>query len=115
MARSAPSGEQHEFRSGDQVAVATEVGATLRAYTAGGAEIVDGFALGEPASAGRGQVLAPWPNRLDGGRYAFDGVEGRAAIDEPERGNAIHGLVRWIPWSLGANAEDAVALQTVLV
>jgi aldose 1-epimerase len=109
-----PSGEQHEIRSRDQVAVVTEVGASLRTYTAGGLHVVDGYELGEPASGGRGQVLAPWPNRLDGGRYAFGGVEGRAEIDEPERGNAIHGLVRWIPWSLGSKIEDAVTLRTVL-
>lgn len=109
-----PSGEQHEIRFGDQTAVVTEVGATLRTYTVGGLDVLDGFGLDERASAGRGQVLAPWPNRLDGGRYAFGGVEGRAAIDEPERGNAIHGLVRWIPWSIGSRNEDAVALTTVL-
>jgi aldose 1-epimerase len=109
-----PSGEQHEIRFGDQVAVVTEVGATLRAYAIGDVEIVDGFDMEEPAAAGRGQVLAPWPNRLDGGRYAFGGIEGRAGIDEPERGNAIHGLVRWIPWAVGSRAEDAVTLTVVL-
>jgi aldose 1-epimerase len=109
-----PSGEQHEIRSGDQVAVVTEVGATLRAYAAGGLEVVDGFGADEPSSAGRGQVLAPWPNRLDGGRYAFEGREGRAAIDEPERGNAIHGLVRGLPWRAASKADDAVALTCVL-
>lgn len=114
MERLPPSGEQYELRFGDQVAVVTEVGATLRAYSAGGADVLDGFELDERASAGRGQVLAPWPNRLDGGRYTFGGVEGRAPIDEPERGNAIHGLVRWIPWSVASSVEEAVTLSTVL-
>jgi aldose 1-epimerase len=111
---SAPSGEQHEIRFGDQVAFVTEVGATLRSYTAAGVDVVDGFAIDEIAAAGRGQVLAPWPNRLDGGRYVFDGVEGRAAIDEPEAGNAIHGLVRWLPWMLGSKTERAASLHCVL-
>jgi aldose 1-epimerase len=109
-----PSGEQHEIRFGDQVAVVTEVGATLRTYSMGGLDVLDGFGLDEQASAGRGQVLAPWPNRLDGGRYAFGGIEGRAAIDEPERGNAIHGLVRWLPWSAVSSAGDAVTLVCLL-
>jgi len=109
-----PSGEQHEIRHGDQIAVATEVGATLRSYSAGGRVVVDGFAVDEPSSAGRGQVLAPWPNRLDGGRYTFNGRAGAAAIDEPELGNAIHGLVRWLPWRLGSRTEDAVRLVCVL-
>jgi aldose 1-epimerase len=109
-----PSGEQHAIRHGDQVAVVTEVGATLRSFGAGGVDIVDGFDVGEPSPAGRGQVLAPWPNRLDGGRYTFGGREGSAAIDEPELGNAIHGLVRWLPWELRSRTQEAVALDCVL-
>jgi aldose 1-epimerase len=109
-----PSGEQHEIRHGDQTVVVTEVGATLRAYSVGGVDVVDGFGLDEPSPAGRGQVLAPWPNRLDGGRYEFDGRPGAAAIDEPELGNAIHGLVRWLPWQLASKTDDAVALGCVL-
>jgi len=108
------SGEQHEIRHGDHVVVVTEVGATLRAYSAGELDVLDGFAVNEPSPAGRGQVLGPWPNRLDGGRYTFAGREGRAAIDEPELGNAIHGLVRWLPWRVGWTSEDAVALECVL-
>jgi aldose 1-epimerase len=59
-------------------------------------------------------VLAPWPNRLDGGRYEFDGRPGAAAIDEPHLGNAIHGIVRWLPWLLASKTDDAVALGCVL-
>ena len=109
-----PSGEQHEIRHADQVVVVTEVGATLRAYSAGGLDVLDGFPVDEPSSAGRGQVLAPWPNRLDGGRYEFDDRAGAAAIDEPEFGNAIHGLVRWLPWLLASKTDEAVALECVL-
>lgn len=114
MADHPPSGEQHEIRSGDHVAVVTEVGATLRTYTMGGLDVVDGFGIDEISPAGRGQVLAPWPNRLDGGRYSFEGVEALAAIDEPDRGNAIHGLVRWLPWPLVSRSEDLVTLSCVL-
>ena len=109
-----PSGEQHEIRRGEQVVVVTEVGATLRAYSAGGLDVLDGFTVDEPSSAGRGQVLAPWPNRLDGGRYEFDGHPGAAALDEPELGNAIHGLVRWLPWLLGSKIDHAVSLECLL-
>ena len=80
-----PSGEQHEIRHGDQVVVVTEVGATLRSYSAGGLDVLDGFSVDEPSPAGRGQVLAPWPNRLDGGRYAFGG---RARLGGDRRAGA---------------------------
>ena len=45
-----------------------------------------------------GAVLIPWPNRLGDGSYEFDGARHQLALSEPERRNAIHGLVRWVPW-----------------
>ncbi len=109
-----PSGAQHEIGRGTQRAVVCEVGATLRSYAIDGLEMLDGFSAGERSSAGRGEVLAPWPNRLDGGRYAFEGARGQAALDEPEHGNAIHGLVRWLPWGELRGAEDAITLGCTL-
>jgi len=81
----APSGFQYEISLGNQRAVVTEVGATLRSYAVDGVDVLDGFDVSELSSAGRGQILAPWPNRLEDGRYTRYGKEGRAALDEPER------------------------------
>ena len=106
-----PTGAQHEIGHSDQRAVVTEVGATLRSYTVGGEPVIDGFEVAELSPAGRGQVLAPWPNRLEDGRYTYDGVDASAALDEPERNNAIHGLVRWLPWTLDMRTDDAVVLR----
>ena len=58
--------------------------------------------------SGRGQVLAPWPNRLGDGRYHFEGRDGLAALDEPARHNAIHGLVRWTAWHVVSRAQNAL-------
>src|SRR5579863_9320876 len=90
-----PSGRQHVIAHGTGEVVVTEVGATLRSYTVAGAAVVDGFDESELCSDGRGQVLAPWPNRLGDGRYRFDEIEGAVPLNEPDRHNAIHGLVRW--------------------
>jgi aldose 1-epimerase len=109
-----PTGRQHEIRHGDRVAVVGEVGATLRRYATGGVDVLDGFGTGERSTAGRGQVLAPWPNRLDGGRYQFDGVECRAPLDEPDLDNAIHGLVRWLPWRAVSEGEEYVRMGCVV-
>jgi aldose 1-epimerase len=108
------TGAQWEIAHGDQVAVVTEVGATLRAYTLGGRSIIDGFDESAWSSGGRGQVLAPWPNRLGDGRYRFGDTEAQAALDEPERNNAIHGLVRWAPWQLEVKAQNVVAARCQL-
>lgn len=109
------SGEQHEIRCGAHRAIVTEVGATLRHYSVNEVDVIDGFAADEWAPSGRGQVLAPWPNRLDGGKYRFDGRDAQAALDEPELRNAIHGLVRWLPWQVTTQAADGVELACLLV
>ena len=72
------------------------------------------FGAGEIASEGHGQVLAPWPNRLEDGLYQVGPVVGHAALNEPERSNAIHGLVRWLPWSIDEHGPDRAVLSCVV-
>ena len=52
-------------------------------------------------------------DRVDGGRYTFDGAEYHLDISEPARGNAIHGLTRWIPWIRTAHDRSEVTLRSV--
>jgi aldose 1-epimerase len=54
-----PSGEQIEIAAEDQRAIVVEVGGGLRAYSAGGREILDGYRAEEICSSSRGQVLIP--------------------------------------------------------
>jgi len=95
-----PSGRQHTICHGGQRAVVVQVGGGLRAYEVDGFPVLDGYGEEEMASAGRGQVLAPWPNRLADGRYELDGQTWQLPLSEPEQRNAIHGLVRWSSWDL---------------
>ena len=85
-----PSGLQHQISFGNQQALITEVGATLRSYTVDDVDVLDGFDAGEMSSAGRGQILAPWPNRLEDGRYTRYGKEGRAALKLGKNLIAVH-------------------------
>jgi len=110
----APSGEQIPLSHGDMSAVITEVGASLRSFRLHSQPVIWEFPAGEIDSAGRGQVLAPWPNRLEDGSYRFGDVVAKAALDEPSRCNAIHGLVRWLPWTLEGRSADRVELSCVI-
>jgi aldose 1-epimerase len=94
--------------------VVVEVGGGLREYSSAGRAVLDGYAEDELCSSGRGQLLLPWPNRIADGRYEFDGEAGQLPINELERGNAIHGLVRWEPWRVAAHASDSVTLEHLL-
>jgi aldose 1-epimerase len=104
-----PSGEQLELRAGDARATVVEVGGGLRAYDVGDRPVVDGYAETEMVSAGRGQVLLPWPNRVDGGGWRWGDDDQQLAITEVSKNNAIHGLVRWAGWQL-TRESDAVAV-----
>lgn len=106
-----PSGRQFELAHGDQRATVVEVGGGLRTFTVGGRPIVAGFGEREMCSAGRGQVLMPWPNRITGGRYTFDGHDYQLAITEASRSTAIHGLVRWSAWNAVETASNRVLLS----
>ena len=64
--------------------------------------------------AGRGQVLAPWPNRLADGSYSFGGRELQVPLSEPETRTAIHGLVRFANWVCVRHERDRVELEHVL-
>jgi aldose 1-epimerase len=61
--------------------------------------------------SGRGQVLAPWPNRLEDGAYDFDGRHLQAPINEIEAHNAIHGLVRWEAWSVREHEPHRIVME----
>jgi aldose 1-epimerase len=109
-----PSGEQVEISFGDQRAVVVEVGGGLRSYSVADHEVLDGYGPNEQAQSGRGQLLIPWPNRLQDGSYEFEGQRHQLPLTEPELSNAIHGLVRWAGWTIGERHPDRVVMKHVI-
>ena len=109
-----PSGDQFAIADGNAQVQVSQVGATLRTFTVGGRDVIDGFGLDERASDGRGQVLAPWPNRLTEGRYRYGDRDCQAPLNEVSRHTAIHGLVRWLDWSLVAHDPTSVTLSCTM-
>jgi aldose 1-epimerase len=105
-----PTGEQLQLAHGDFEATVTEVGASLRLLRYRGRDLVRGYGVDELPPAYSGAVLAPWPNRIGDGRYRFAGEEHQLPLNEPERGNALHGLVLWEPWSLLDRSAGGVRL-----
>jgi aldose 1-epimerase len=106
-----PSGDQFAIAYADAQVEVSQVGATMRTFTVGGRNVIDGFAIDERATDGRGQVLAPWPNRLTDGRYRYGDRDCQAPLNEVSRHGAIHGLVRWLDWYLVAHDETSVNLS----
>jgi aldose 1-epimerase len=85
-------------------------GAALTGLWVNGLEIV-----GDPQwvgleSAFVGSTLAPWPNRIAGARWRHGDLELELEMNEPERSNALHGLVFDADFKLRARTEDSVTL-----
>jgi aldose 1-epimerase len=109
------SRDELELVDRDQRVVVDETGGGIRSYAAHGRELLDGYPAGQPSTSGRGQVLIPWPNRLEDGSYEFDGQRHQLELNEPENGNAIHGLVRWEPWTVREREPHRVVMEHVLL
>ncbi|GAC1440827.1 MAG: aldose 1-epimerase family protein [Mycobacteriales bacterium] len=105
-----PSGDQHEIRAGNHRAVVVEVGGGLRTYAVDGVPVLDGYPEAEMVTAARGQPLIPWPNRLHGGRYSWDGATYDVPMQEVDKQNALHGLCRFRSWSVVERDEATVTM-----
>jgi len=108
------SGEQFEIVFGEQVAVITEVGATLRTYDDGGVAVVEGFGPEAIPDACRNQVCYPWVNRVGSGEWSFSGRTAKAGADNVVKATLNHGLARWRAFRLDARGEDFCTLSLVL-
>ena len=106
------TGQQYEIEAGHYRATVTELGAGLRELVFRGQPVIAGYGPDELPPAGAGELLAPWPNRIDGGRYVFGGAEFQLALTEPARANAIHGLTRWQAWTAVRHDASAVLLRS---
>jgi aldose 1-epimerase len=111
----AVTGSQFPIAAGGYAAVVTELGAGLRTLTYHGDDVLTSYQTDELPPGAAGQLLAPWPNRIDGGRYQLAGTSYQLDLSEPAHGNAIHGLTRWLTWAVVRHTTERVRLRTMLL
>src|SRR6266550_367262 len=102
------------IRHSHQALVIDEIGGGLRSYQADGVDVIDGYREGTRPPGAAGQVLAPWPNRVRDGRYDFEGRTHELALTEPDHNNAIHGLMRRLPWRLTGRTTATVRVECTI-
>lgn len=105
-----PTGAQHSLTASGQHAWVVSVGGGVRAYEIDGKAVLRGYGEEQKPPMAAGIVLVPWPNRIAGARYRFDGTDYQLAVTEPAAGNAIHGLARNAAWDLLEATGDSVTL-----
>jgi aldose 1-epimerase len=91
------SGKQHHIqfkdsRNREHKLTIASIGSSIREYTIDGLDIIVPYNSDEMAPHYSGQVLFPWPNRLEDGKYEFEGKKVDAFINEKDRNNQLHGL-----------------------
>jgi aldose 1-epimerase len=98
---------------GDQQAVVHARGGRVETYRVGGAEVLAG-AENPGLFAFRGALLAPWPNRVAGARWRWQGRELELPVNDPGSGSALHGLVFDVEWSVEQIDATRVLLSYAL-
>lgn len=80
----------------ERAVIVPEAGCQCFSYRVGAMEIIAGPASPDAwrAHPHRGgiPILFPWPGRIANARFAFNGRDYSLPINEPARGNAIHGF-----------------------
>ncbi|NYE96520.1 aldose 1-epimerase [Psychromicrobium silvestre] len=90
-------------------AVISLLAAALRSYSREGVQLTEPSLEPVPPGAS-GITLAPWPNRIDGGRWTLEGQPQQLDITEVARGHAIHGLLRNSGYTVLAASAASVEL-----
>src|SRR5215204_1309195 len=113
-----PTGEQFALEtstsSGEIRATITAVAAGIRSLSINGIDLVPTYSEDRTPPMGAGIVLAPWPNRIRDGRWSHNGSVHQLAITEPDRSNAIHGLLRYTEYKPIARERDSITLAATV-
>lgn len=116
--RTSPTGTHHVITGPTRFGFATvtiaEVAAALRAFEVDGLDIVQRYPDNSPPSLGAGMVMAPWPNRIDAGRWLYEGEAQQLAITEPKSNNALHGLLAYSPYAVESRTESSITLTATI-
>ena len=99
---------------GELQATIAQVGASLREFKINDIELVVPYAEDEPAPLCAGIVMAPWPNRIDGGKWKFEGQTLEVDITIHEQQNANHGFLGRFPYSLISQTPSSVTLGATI-
>ncbi|MEN9753351.1 MAG: hypothetical protein RL670_1042 [Actinomycetota bacterium] len=95
-------------------AVITEVGASLRALRLGAVDLVQGYHELSMPPKRAGQVLSPWSNRIDGGKWNHMGQDYQLPINELAHNNASHGLLLSTPYRVVGQTASSVRLAATI-
>ena len=108
------SGREIILQAGEYEARIVTVGAGLAGLRYRGHELIVSHAVNECPPGYLGKVLIPWPNRVAGGSYSWEGSSYDLPVDEPAFGTALHGFVAFQEWEIAEADSSSVLLRTLI-
>ena len=114
MVTRSASGREVILSAGDYEARIVTVGAGLAGLTYRGHDLVIPHRVDELPPGYLGKVLMPWPNRVAGSTYSWEGVSYHLPVDEPAFGTALHGFVAFQEWDIVEVDTSCVLLRTLI-
>ena len=108
------SGREIVVQAGDYEARIVTVGAGLAGLRYRGHELAVPHGVGECPPGYLGKVLMPWPNRIAGGSYSWEGTSYDLPVDEPTFGTSLHGFVAFQEWEIAEANASSVILRTLI-
>lgn len=99
-----------ELEFDNQTLVINQTGAGIMRYAVSGMEIVYGYDSLENKGSGMGDVLFPFPGRVENAEYNFQGQHYKLSEIELNNGNALHGFVRDKQFNIVDKKDNSVSL-----
>lgn len=109
-----PTGRQIVLDAHGARAEIGTVAAVLRSLTVGGVAVTEPFPEHATPPFGDGIVLVPWPNRVRDAKWTLDGEELALDVTEPDRSNALHGLLRYADYEIREQSAESVTLGALV-
>lgn len=96
------------------MATVVSLAAGLRHYERSGVELVESYDSSVVSPGAAGITLAPFANRIDGGRWVLNGKSQQLDITEVPHNNAIHGLLRNVGYEATEHEDHRVTLAALI-
>lgn len=103
-----------QTEKGELVAQISRVGAALRYLSIDGAELVQSGDVDSLSPFCEGVIMSPWPNRIDGGKWTYQGRTLELPINLHDQQNSNHGLLMEHHYEVLAQTESSVTLGALI-
>ncbi len=100
--------------AGNFVAEISRVGAALRGFSLDENQLVEPGKFGSLSPFCEGVIMSPWPNRIDGGKWNYQGRTLELPVNLHEQQNANHGLLMDHQYEILEQTEVSVTLGALI-